>query len=80
MALLESLARNRPVIIFDEIKHVIGNKKGIFVSKRNYESLLKTINEIKNNYQIIQNEIKKNKLPTNKEFIKEMGNIISNLN
>ena len=59
MALLESLARNRPVIIFDEIKHVIGNKKGIFVSKRNYESLLKTINEIKNNYQIIQNEIKK---------------------
>ena len=80
MALLESLARNRPVIIFDEIKHVIGNKKGIFVSKRNYESLLKTINEIKNNYQIIQNEIKKNDLPTNKEFIKEMGNIISNLN
>ena len=27
MALLEALARSRPVIIFDEIKHVIGNKK-----------------------------------------------------
>ena len=27
MALLEALARRRPVIIFDEIKHVIGNKK-----------------------------------------------------
>ena len=47
MALLEALARGRPVIIFDEIKHVIGNKKGIFVASRNFESLSKTINEIK---------------------------------
>ena len=31
MVLLEALARRRPVIIFDEIKHVIGDKKGIFV-------------------------------------------------
>jgi len=80
MALLEALARRRPVIVFDEIKYVIGDKKGIFVSKRNYESLLDTINNIKNNYQKIQEEMKQNNLPTNKEFIKQMGNIISNLN
>jgi len=29
MVLLESLARRRPVVIFEEIKHVIGDKKGI---------------------------------------------------
>ena len=80
MALLEALARRRPVIVFDEIKHVIGDKKGIFVSKRNYESLLDVINNIKNNYQKIQEEMKQNNLPTNKEFIKQMVNIISNLN
>ncbi len=80
MALLEALARRRPVIVFDEIKHVIGDKKGIFVSKRNYESLLDTVNNIKKNYQKIQEDMKKNNLPTNKEFIKQMGIIISNLN
>ena len=58
MALLEALARRRPVVIFEEIKHVIGDKKGIFVSKRNYESFLETINYIKNNYQKIQEEMK----------------------
>ena len=40
MVLLEALARRRPVIIFDEIKHVIGDKKGIFVSKRNFINFL----------------------------------------
>ena len=80
MALLEALARRRPVIVFDEIKHVIGNKKGIFIASRNFESLFKTINEIKNNYQSIQEEIKQNNLPENKEFIRQMGDIISKLN
>ncbi len=69
MVLLESLARRRPVVIFDEIKHVIGDKKGIFVSKRNFLSFLGTLNNIKKNYKKIQNDMKKNKLPTNKEFI-----------
>ena len=36
MVLLEALARRRPVIIFEEIEHVIGDKKGIFVAKRNF--------------------------------------------
>ena len=30
----ESLARARPVIIFEEITHVIQNRYGLFVSKR----------------------------------------------
>jgi len=71
MVLLESLARRRPVIIFEDIKHVIGDKKGIFVSKRNFVNLLGTLNHIKKNYKKIQKDMMKNKLPTNKEFIEE---------
>jgi glycosyltransferase involved in cell wall biosynthesis len=80
MALLESLARMRPVIIFEDIKHVIGDKKGIFVSKRNLENFLDTINHIKENYEKIQEEIRQNELPTNKNFIREMRNLILDLN
>ena len=80
MSLLEALARRRPVIIFDEINHVIGEKKGIYVSKRNYESLSKTINHIKKNYQSIQVEMRQNQLPTSEEFINQMGNLISDFN
>ena len=69
MVLLESLARRRPVIIFNEIKHIIGDKKGVFVSKRNFLSFLGILNHIKKNYKKIQKDMKKNKLPTNKEFI-----------
>ena len=69
MVLLEALARRRPVIIFEEIKHVIGDKKGIFVSKRNFLSFQSTLNQIKKNYKNIQKEMRKNKLPTNKDFI-----------
>ena len=43
MALLEALARLRPVIIFKEIDHVLGNKKGIFVVSRNTKSLFELI-------------------------------------
>ena len=42
MVLLEALARRKPVIIFDEIKHVVGDKKGIFISKRNFMNLFST--------------------------------------
>ena len=55
----ESLARLRPVIIFDEIKYVIHERDGIFVSERNEESLRKTINHIFKNYVEIQEKIKK---------------------
>ena len=72
----ESLARIRPVIIFDEIKHIIQNRKGIFVSKRNAKSLIETINFIMKNYQNIQERMLKNKLPTKQEFISQMSNIL----
>ena len=80
MVLLEALARRRPVIIFEDIRHVIGDKKGIFVSKRNFVNLLGTLNHIKKNYKKIQNEMRKNKLPTNKEFIDKFGKLIDDYN
>ena len=80
MVLLESLARRRPVVIFDEIKHVIGNKKGIFVSKRNFISFFGILNNIKKNYKKIQKDMKKNKLPTNKEFIDKFVKYIDDFN
>ena len=80
MVLLEALARRRPVIIFEDIRHVIGDKKGIFVTKRNFVNLLGTLNHIKKNYKKIQNEMRKNKLPTNKEFIDKFGKLIDDYN
>ena len=35
----EALSRLRPVIIFDDISHVVGNREGIFIAKRNAKSL-----------------------------------------
>ena len=80
MVLLEALARRRPVIIFEEIKHVIGEKKGVFISKRNFLSFLGTLNHIKKNYKKIQKDMKKNKLPTNKEFIEKFVKSINEFN
>jgi len=73
----ESLARGRPVIIFEEIKHIIQNRKGIFVSKRNSKSLLEMINFIIKNYEIIQKSMQANTLPTKKDFILQMTSILS---
>jgi glycosyltransferase involved in cell wall biosynthesis len=72
----EALARNKPVIIFQEISHVIRNRKGVFVTKRNIESLQETINYITKNYETIQQDIKTNTLPTKIKFIEELRNII----
>ena len=80
MVLLEALARRRPVIIFNEIEHVIGKKKGVFVSKRNFINLLGTLNSIKKNYKKIQKEMIKNKLPTNKEFIDKFSKVLDEFN
>ena len=73
----ESLARARPVIIFEEINHIVQNKYGIFVSKRNAKSLLETVKFIMSKYSNIQENIKKNKLPTKQEFISQMTQILS---
>ena len=76
MVLLEALARLRPVIIFRDIEHIVGDKKGIFVAKRNSNSFLEQINYIKKNYKNIQEEMKKNKLPTKEEFLLKFSDLI----
>ena len=80
MVVLEALARRRPVIVFEDIQHIIGNKKGIFVSKRNFINFFGTLNSIKKNYKKIQKDMKKNKLPTNKEFIDKFVKYIDDFN
>ncbi len=74
---LESLSRKRSVIIFEDIKHIVGEKKGIFISQRNVVSLTETIQFIIKNYIGIQQDMEKNKLPTKEEFILQMSNILS---
>lgn len=68
----EALARHKPVIIFKEIKHIVENRKGVFVIDRNLNKLLFTINFIKKNYIKIVNNISKNVLPTKEEFIRSL--------
>jgi len=72
----ESLARLRPVIVFEEISHVAKNKIGVYVCKRNLTSLIKVIEFIINNYKLIQTNIKKNKFPMKKEFQQHLINIL----
>ncbi len=76
MVLLEALARERPVIIFKDIKHIVEDKKGIFIAERTPESFYQSLKFIKDNYQKICLEIKKNKLPTKEQFIKELSSHI----
>ena len=76
-ALDEALARKRPVIVFEEIAHVIKSKKGVFVSKRNITDLKQTIDFIFTNYSNINEDMKKNKLPTKQDFISQMTNILN---
>ncbi len=74
--ILESLARLRPVIIFDEIKHVKNNLMGVFICERKSSSLEKKIKNIFKNYSNIQNTMKRNILPTRKDFQKNLINIL----
>ena len=73
----ESLARLRPVIVFEEINHIIQDRQGLFVSKRNAAALSETIKFIMINYSNIQENMKKNKLPTKQEFISQFTQILS---
>jgi len=73
----EALARFRPVIVFNDIKHVIGNRIGIFVCKRNPEDLKNKILYIRKNYSKILKKISKNILPTKKIFIQDLIKIIT---
>jgi glycosyltransferase involved in cell wall biosynthesis len=74
----EALARSRPVIIFDEIKHIVGDRKGIFICKRNHRDLENKICYINKNYSKIVKDISKNILPTKKVFCENLNNIIAN--
>ena len=73
----ESLARRRPVIIFEDIAHIIKERKGIFVSKRTIHSFSEISNYVMENYNEIQKSIEKNKFPLKKDSIKQISNIIS---
>ena len=68
----ESLARLKPIIIFDEIYHVINNRKGIFVCKRDEKNIIKKFELIKKDYKKIQNSIIKNFFYTKDHFKKEL--------
>tara|TARA_Y100001980_G_C14552420_1_gene336627 strand:- start:260 stop:1264 length:1005 start_codon:yes stop_codon:yes gene_type:complete len=70
--ILESLIRNRPIIIFEDIKYVKKNYKGIHVCKRNKISLENKIKYILVNYKKIQKEMKKNKIPLKRDFQNEL--------
>ena len=72
----EALSRLRPVIVFEEISHVKGKREGVFVSRRDSESLSKTIYHIMDNYHSIQKKIMKNILPTKSDFLRQMFDII----
>ena len=72
----ESLARRRPVLIFEDIKHIIKGRKGIFVSERNITSLTKTVNYIMQNYCDIQKEIEQNKFPLEEDMFKQISKVI----
>ena len=73
----ESLARKRPVIIFEELKNKIQNRYGVFVSERNASSLTKTIELIMKDYKNIQENMRKNNLPTKKYFIDQLTKILN---
>ena len=73
----ESLSRNRPVIIFEDIEYVKGNREGVFVIRRNLEDLIKVSDYILKNYIKVQNDIKKNILPSKESMIEEFNNIFS---
>ena len=74
----ESLARLRPVIIFEDIKYIKRNKEGIFISKRDINSFSQNANFIINNYSSIQKKMSENKLPTKDSMIQQLSKIIKN--
>ena len=73
----EALSRLLPVIIFEDIKHVVGDRKGIFVCKRDIGHFIRTSEYILNNYSEIVDKMKKNILPTKENFIHSLSTIIS---
>ena len=73
--IFESLARYRPIIVFEEIKHVKENLKGIFVCRRQTKDFINKVHYIMKNYKYIIKEIKKNKINTKKQFQNKLSEI-----
>jgi len=73
---IEALARKRPVIIFEEISHIVKARKGIFISRRNMPDFSKTVGHIIKNYKNIQKEMEQNQLPTRDEFFLKISEIL----
>ena len=66
----------RPIVIFEDISYVKKNKVGVYVIKRNKEELISITKMILQNYASIQEEMKKNQLPTLSEMINEFTEIL----
>ena len=75
--LIESLIRQRPVIVFKEIEHVSKNYEGVFVVERNPKALFDVIRLIDENYKKIIEKMKKNKYPTKKIFLNQLDVILN---
>lgn len=74
--ILESLARLKPVIIFEEISHLLESfEYGVFVSKRNIDDLTSTIDYIVANYKKIQRQILLNKHITSQSYAKDLRSL-----
>ena len=74
----ESLARRRPVLIFEDIAEIIKGREGIFVSKRNIDSFNDTTKFIMQNYKKIQQKIEKNKFPLERDMFKQIAEVVNN--
>ena len=75
--LIESLVRQRPVVVFEEIEHVLQKYEGVFVCKRDHNHLLNLIKFIDNNYEEILEKMKKNRYPTKENFFKQLNKILN---
>ena len=75
--LTESLVRQRPVVVFEEIEHVLQKYEGVFVCKRDHNHLLNLIKFIDKNYEEILEKMKKNKYPTKENFFQQLSKILS---
>ena len=65
------------MLIFEDIKHIIKGRKGIYVSERNIDALTKTIKFIMENYYDIQKEIDQNKFPLEEDMFKQIASVIN---
>ena len=72
----EALSRLKPIIIFDDIEHVVEDRVGIFKAQRNLKDFMDKTEYIKKNYNSIVNEIYKNNLPTKKKFLEDLIKVI----